>query len=621
MSFDLGKLFVEWRRIVPTGIPNPGNAYHLVLLKEICIAKGMDKQVVDNVILALEKNEIDPDTKIKYKVGDKEQETTYDKAIKRDKDSEAYKAAKALQDKGSGEKKGEEDSTDISGPELGDTEKYLGSDDENDIDDSDTETQSQEKDNPQSKREDTINKVLDLFVPADDQQTGAGRFAMTQEDVDDYKAWLKLTPEERETKQREIVEKQKEKIGEVTETDIDDFESRLLEKLGKEKFKALMASIRKKGDPPAKYLKGKYPEGHPKAGQGIGRDRERQVIRHYLETGGVNPMNGKPVAFSEAQLDHITSLDNGGVDGGENWMWMEARINQFKGSLTDTEVESKLIERDLKTADELDKETSEAELKNWQTEAEIAYWETRFEGNKIASLSVESIDSMSADEITNLVKAWNNYVGEGDPRYIARYGTRKAEVDGVKYPITRDGAMKPDPKEPKTWGIQKQPDGTLKKTDMSYEEALAAYEDARASGGAKISNDEVKDNITTALTGVQSPFKDEEGNSITIPTKSEEDAIDAELEAIQGEKEERKRYIKNLQKDIRANPQSADNLKKQIEKDPEYKKYKEDMKKAAGKGKAKKPDNPEEYARLKKEYEEWRLSKWRGWQSLIKKKN
>ena len=95
MSFDLGKLFIEWRRIVPTGIPNPGNAYHLVLLKEICIAKGMDKQVVDNVILALEKNEIDPDTKIKYKVGDKEQETTYDKAIKRDKDSEAYKAAKA----------------------------------------------------------------------------------------------------------------------------------------------------------------------------------------------------------------------------------------------------------------------------------------------------------------------------------------------------------------------------------------------------------------------------------------------------------------------------------------------------------------------------------------------
>ena len=615
MSFDLGKLFVDWRRIVPNGVPNPNNDYHLVLLKEICLARGIDKDVVDNVILVLEKKEIDPDTKITYKLGDKDMETTYKNALNRDKEHPAYQAAKALQsDDGDDDEEEKEPTKQMKiDPDGG-----LGSDDEEDKEDGEG---GEEKKNPQSKREDTINKVLDLFVPADDQQAGAGRFAMTQEDVDDYKAWLKLTPEERETKQREIVEKQKEKIGEVTETDIDDFESRLLEKLGKEKFKSLMSSIRKKGDPPAKYLKGKYPEGHPKEGQGIGRDRERQVIRHYLETGGVNPMNGKPVAFSEAQLDHITSLDNGGVDGGENWMWMEARINQFKGSLTDTEVESKLIERDLKTADELDKETSEAELKNWQTQAEIAYWETRFEGNNIASLSVESIDSMNADEVTNLVKAWNRYVGEGDPRYIARYGTRKAEVDGKQYPITRDGAMQPDKDNPNTWGIQKQPDGTLKKTDMTYEEALAAYEDARASGGAKINNEEVKENIITALTGVQSPFKDDEGNSITIPTKSEEDAIDEELEAIQGEKAERKQYIKDLQKDIRANPQSADNLKKQIEKDPEYKKYKEDMKKAAGKGKAKKPDNPEEYARLKREYDEWRLNKWRGWQSLLQKNN
>ena len=66
MSFDLGKLFIEWRLIVPNGVPNPNNDYHLVLLKEICLAKGIDRQVVDNVILALEK--VDPDTKIKYKI-------------------------------------------------------------------------------------------------------------------------------------------------------------------------------------------------------------------------------------------------------------------------------------------------------------------------------------------------------------------------------------------------------------------------------------------------------------------------------------------------------------------------------------------------------------------------
>jgi len=608
MSFNLNSLWLDWRAKVPDGTPNPSNAYHLVLLKELCLKQGIDTKTTDSVILFLEKK-VDDEDVIKYKQDGESKEMKAGSAKTMDKEHPAKIEYDKL--KGSDDDEEEEDKPE---PMKIDANPFDKEDDED-------KEGGEEKKNPQSKREDTINKVLDLFVPADEQQTGAGRFAMTQEDVDDYKDWLKLTSEEREAKQKEIVEKQKEKIGEVSETDIDDFETRLLEKLGKEKFKSLMSSIRKKGDPPSKYLKGKYPKGHPKEGQGIGRDRERQVIRHYLETGGVNPMNGKPVPFSEAQLDHITSLDHGGKDGGENWMWMEARINQFKGSLTDTEVESKLIERDLKTANELDRETSEAELKNWQTQAEIAYWETRFEGNNIANLSVESIDSMNADEVTNLVKAWNRYVGEGDPRYIARYGTRKAEVDGKQYPITRDGAMQPDKDNPNTWGIQKQPDGTLKKTDMTYEEALAAYDDARASGGAKIGNEEVKENITIALTGVQSPFKDDEGNSITIPTKSEEDAIDEELEAIQGEKAERKQYIKDLQKDIRANPQSADNLKKQIEKDPEYKKYKEDMKKAAGKGKAKKPDNPEEYARLKKEYDEWRLNKWRGWQSLLQKNN
>ena len=142
MSFDLGKLFIDWRRIVPNGVPNPNNDYHLVLLKEICLARGIDRDVVDNVILTLEKKEIDPDTPVKYKVGDKDQETTYGKAIVRDKDSEAYKAAKELEDKESGEKKDDKDSTSVAGPGLGDIKKYLGSDDENDIDDSDTETQS-----------------------------------------------------------------------------------------------------------------------------------------------------------------------------------------------------------------------------------------------------------------------------------------------------------------------------------------------------------------------------------------------------------------------------------------------------------------------------------------------
>ena len=69
MSFNLDSLFVEWRSKVSTGVPNPKNAYHLVLLKEICLNRGIDVKIVDNVILALEQDDkkIDPETIVKYK--------------------------------------------------------------------------------------------------------------------------------------------------------------------------------------------------------------------------------------------------------------------------------------------------------------------------------------------------------------------------------------------------------------------------------------------------------------------------------------------------------------------------------------------------------------------------
>jgi len=57
MSFNLDSLFIEWRRIVPTGVPNPKNAYHLTLLKEICLSKGISTEIVDSVMLVMEKEE------------------------------------------------------------------------------------------------------------------------------------------------------------------------------------------------------------------------------------------------------------------------------------------------------------------------------------------------------------------------------------------------------------------------------------------------------------------------------------------------------------------------------------------------------------------------------------
>ena len=67
MSFNLDSLFIEWRRIVPTGIPNPKNAYHLTLLKEICLSKGISTEIVDSVMLVLEAEEKPLDDREKEK--------------------------------------------------------------------------------------------------------------------------------------------------------------------------------------------------------------------------------------------------------------------------------------------------------------------------------------------------------------------------------------------------------------------------------------------------------------------------------------------------------------------------------------------------------------------------
>ena len=54
MNSKLNSIWLDWREKVPSGVPNPFNDYHLVLLKELCLSKGIGKDIVDDVILTLE---------------------------------------------------------------------------------------------------------------------------------------------------------------------------------------------------------------------------------------------------------------------------------------------------------------------------------------------------------------------------------------------------------------------------------------------------------------------------------------------------------------------------------------------------------------------------------------
>ena len=87
--------------------------------------------------------------------------------------------------------------------------------------------------------------------------------------------------------------------------------------------------------------------------------RAQEVLRSYLENLGQSSIDGSPLNFSESELDHITSLDNGGLDQGDNWAWLPKRFNQFKGALTDGEVLEKI--RKQRAVNPADKELKQME--------------------------------------------------------------------------------------------------------------------------------------------------------------------------------------------------------------------------------------------------------------------
>jgi len=167
MSFNLGKLFIEWRRIVPNGVPNPGNAYHLVLLKEVCLANGIDVDTTNNVILALEKKD---DEKIKWKDSDgKDRETgldtikQYASDIKSGDSSQNKKLAVKAANLGDKETGGEEEIKEKPPMKI-DKNPY------DKKDDSDTESQSQ---NISDENQKTINDFETRIKKQSDQLSGS----------------------------------------------------------------------------------------------------------------------------------------------------------------------------------------------------------------------------------------------------------------------------------------------------------------------------------------------------------------------------------------------------------------------------------------------------------------
>jgi len=225
---------------------------------------------------------------------------------------------------------------------------------------------------------------------------GAGKYDLSRDDMQTYLSYLDGN-------------KPTIPSHDISEEDVDQVVDQIKQVIGKgPAYAKFIARVGKKGDP-------------PKGMANVGR--ARAVIQHYLSTGGISSITGERIPFTDSQLDHRVSLGNGGVDGADNWEWVEARFNQFKQAFTDDIVKSKLQERLSKSPLEERKKALENEVKNTSRDR----YREHFKANGFGGVAVEDIANASGPVGEQFIKAMAEVAGvsryeEGAQRASGRAG-------------------------------------------------------------------------------------------------------------------------------------------------------------------------------------------------------
>jgi hypothetical protein len=345
-----------------------------------------------------------------------------------------------------------------------------------DVDGDKEEGSSEEQIKKEKEKQEFLLDMADGLLLTSTETKGTGRFNMSKEDLGKYKSYL-------EGNKPEIPN------YDISDDEVNEIIGVLKSTLG-ENYQKFVQRVRKKGDPPKQYSTGES-----------GKERVFSCLKHYMQTGGRSTITGQFVPFSESQLDHVTSLDNGGVDGPENWEWMESRFNQFKGALSDESVMLK-IKKDLSKTPEEDKlKQFNQSFRKYSKEAFINYYGKKFKNGGTAGVTEESLESMTGNNLNAMIKGWNTNHQEGSEFFVPRYGSKKDPITG-------------------------------KEVDRKS---------GRASGGRIASKPEL----------IKRFLEKSKAVGINIPTKAETDAIDKDFEVIMKEVEKRKGEISNLKQKIK----------------------------------------------------------------------
>ena len=171
--------------------------------------------------------------------------------------------------------------------------------------------------------------------------------------------------------------------------------------------------------------------------------RADAVLKSYLANKGLSAVTGEPLPYSASELDHITSLGNGGVDGFDNWAWVDKRFNQFMSSLDDEGVLAKVDKLLSMNPDDIRLKELKAELSNETRSRYSSY----FKKKGYSNVTEEDIKGAKGEAGNQMLKALagaagvNTYKGSDDRtrargRFIGYPALKAALIDKIK-PITQ----------------------------------------------------------------------------------------------------------------------------------------------------------------------------------------
>jgi hypothetical protein len=255
---------------------------------------------------------------------------------------------------------------------------------------------SKEQEQKEFNKKEYLKTMIEAIMADSSAGKGAGKYELSREDMETYLSYL---------------DGNKPTIPsyDITDEDVDDVISQIKETIGKgAPYSKFISKMGRKGDPP----------------KGMANTaRARSVLKHYLETGGVSSITGQRIPFSDSQLDHRVSLDNGGVDGPDNWEWVEARFNQFKQAFSDDVVREKLKTGLAKSPLEDKRKALENEIKNLSRNS----YKEHFEANGFGGVSEEDILEAKGKNGEQYLKAMAEAAGvsryqEGAQRESGRAG-------------------------------------------------------------------------------------------------------------------------------------------------------------------------------------------------------